>query len=307
MTIRSRTYQDADDLAKIQAFIGHTTLIDGNCGKLHVGDIPHRLYNNMRGRALTDCVRLWEDPHNELLGFAIISMRHKAFDFMLHHDYWDHGLGDEIVDWCVDTIQTRSDEPAAELKIGAEVDDCDERRAALLERHGFSRRAPLFVYTTRSLIDDIPASRLPEGFLIRSATGVEEAGKLAEAHQGAFNSQWTAEEYQRVMESPGYDPKRELVVVAPDGRFAAFCVIWLDILNKQGLFEPVGTHPDFQRQGIGRALMVYGLREMQAQGIKTGVVLHETDNPASTALYKSLGFLPKYTICDYVKTINQAT
>jgi ribosomal protein S18 acetylase RimI-like enzyme len=143
--------------------------------------------------------------------------------------------------------------------------------------------------------------------LIRSATSIEEAGKLAEAHHDAFNSQWTAEEYQRVLESPGYDPKRELVVVAPDGRFAAFCVIWLDTINKRGLFEPVGTHHDFQRQGIGRAMMVYGLREMQARGIKTGVVLHETDNPASTALYKSLGFLPKYLIYDYVKTTNQAT
>jgi ribosomal protein S18 acetylase RimI-like enzyme len=30
------------------------------------------------------------------------------------------------------------------------------------------------------------------------------------------------------------------------------------------MFEPVGTHPDFQGQGLGKAVMTEGLRRMQA-------------------------------------------
>ena len=66
-------------------------------------------------------------------------------------------------------------------------------------------------------LDDIPEPELPEGFIIRAATGVEEADKLAAVHNGGFGTGWDADAYRKVMESPGYDPARELVVVAPDG------------------------------------------------------------------------------------------
>ena len=54
------------------------------------------------------------------------------------------------------------------------------------------------------------------------------------------------------MESPGYEPERELVIQAPDGTFVAFTVIRYDPLNSTGLFEPVGTHKDYRRRGFGQ-------------------------------------------------------
>jgi GNAT superfamily N-acetyltransferase len=92
------------------------------------------------------------------------------------------------------------------------------------------------------------------------------------------------------MKKPGYAPEREMVVVAPDGRFAAFTVTWRDEVNKVGYFEPVGAHSDFQRKGLSRAMMLHTLHLMKAEGMKKAEVAHETDNPASTNLYASVGF-----------------
>jgi ribosomal protein S18 acetylase RimI-like enzyme len=92
------------------------------------------------------------------------------------------------------------------------------------------------------------------------------------------------------MRSPVYTPEQDIVVVAPDGRFAAFCVIWLDPVNRVGLFEPVGVHPEFQRHGLGKALVQDGLRRMQEQCMNSAIVCAVCDNPAAHGLYQSAGF-----------------
>ena len=38
-----------------------------------------------------------------------------------------------------------------------------------------------------------------------------------------------------------------------DGRGASACTIWFDPVNAVGLFESVGTHPDFRGKGLGKA------------------------------------------------------
>lgn len=98
----------------------------------------------------------------------------------------------------------------------------------------------------------------------------------------------------------------EIVTVAPDGRFASFTNVWVDEVNHTIVFEPVGTHSDFRRRGIGRAMMAYVLKRMQAEhGIERAYVCHELDdkNPGAGAFYYSVGFRPKYEIHEYVKSL----
>ena len=94
--------------------------------------------------------------------------------------------------------------------------------------------------------------------------------------------------------------------MAPDGRCAAFTNTWIDTVNRSLLFEPVGAHSDFRRMGIAKALMAYALRRMQAEAaITCAYVCHEppTKNPASTALYASVGFKRLYDFYDYAKPV----
>jgi ribosomal protein S18 acetylase RimI-like enzyme len=120
-------------------------------------------------------------------------------------------------------------------------------------------------------------------------------------HDSAFTPKWAGGAYLPVVRTPGYAIERELVVVAPDGRFTAFLVYWLDPLSRSGLFEPVGCHSDFRRRGLTTALLYEGMRRMVAQGMRTAIVNHHTDNLAAAALYRSVGFQTVYAITDYRK------
>ena len=46
----------------------------------------------------------------------------------------------------------------------------------------------------------------------------------------------------------------------PDGELAAFCTVWVDPETRTAVFEPVGTHPNHQKRGLGKAVMTEGLR-----------------------------------------------
>ena len=138
--------------------------------------------------------------------------------------------------------------------------------------------------------------------VFRQATP-QDLRQLCLVHEGAFGNAWSDTAYSYVMHMPGYDVNKEYVIVAPDGTFAAFTVTWHDTLNSVGLFEPVGVHKDFHRKGLGRALMYASMRRMQEQGIKTAIVWHGVDNPASTGLYAAVGFLPKYHVHEYKKAL----
>ena len=92
------------------------------------------------------------------------------------------------------------------------------------------------------------------------------------------------------MLSPAYNPGLDIVATSPDGRIGAFCIAWPDPVNQVGLFEPVGSHPDFQRKGLGKAVMLEGLRRLLQMGMRAAIVSAEEDNTAAINLYETVGF-----------------
>jgi ribosomal protein S18 acetylase RimI-like enzyme len=84
---------------------------------------------------------------------------------------------------------------------------------------------------------------------------------------------------------------------------AAFAVTWYDELNRIGLMEAVGTHPDHQRQGLGRAMVLFASHHMAAAGMEYATVANFESNLASRALYRSAGFEPWHVLDGYVKSI----
>ena len=59
------------------------------------------------------------------------------------------------------------------------------------------------------------------------------------------------------------------MIVSDDGRGAAFCVAWPDEVNRVGLLEPVGVHPDFHRHGLGRAIVLESFRKLRDRGMES--------------------------------------
>ena len=301
-------YRGSDELPRILQFVGECNVLADYCGYLHPGDICHFLSNTLRGHDLEEHFYIYEDSGGKILGIVLLyPARYSAFDVLVHPHYRGSELESALIAWGEHQIRALLQAAGSDVSwIGSDVMDCDTTRRDIMQARGYiSPGEPAFCYTTRSLLEPIPASMLPGGFTMRSVAGEDEAEAVQAVHAGSFGSIWQPGEYLNVMRTPGFHFDRELVVVAPGGRFAAFLIYWIDPVSRSGLFEPVGCHQDFQRQGLARALMYEGMRRMIAQGMTTAVVNHQParQNPAAAALYRSAGFSLRYTITDYRKQI----
>jgi predicted N-acetyltransferase YhbS len=151
--------------------------------------------------------------------------------------------------------------------------------------------APWMRLNARSL-DDLPEPELPDGYSLRTVREEDFASRAA-AHRSAFQpSRFRDEVYESVRATPPYRADLDCVAVAPDGQVAAYTLAWLDEENRVGQFEPVGTHADHQRRGLGRAVNLFALRRLREEGATLGLVECRGDAayPVPAKLYESVGF-----------------
>jgi ribosomal protein S18 acetylase RimI-like enzyme len=174
------------------------------------------------------------------------------------------------------------------------VSEADRAAAAVLRATGAEPTGGPWPQFVRSTAGGVPGASLPPGFAVRPVAGEHEhaarAGAARRAFQSTLDKERHAGRYLDFMRSPGYADADDLVVVAPDGRIAAFAITWPDAELSLAQFEPVGTDPDFHRRGLGRALMSAALDRLAAAGIRTARVLTNAGNAAATGLYRGCGF-----------------
>jgi len=165
---------------------------------------------------------------------------------------------------------------------------------------------------TRALDQPIPAPVLPDGFSIRPLAGEQEVAAYVTVHTAAFGRAIVTEEEQAArhvfMRDSSYIADLDLVVVAPNGAFAAFCVGQIDQEGnaqrawQEGSTDPIGTHPAFQRQGLARAILLAALQRLRTYGIDTAILGTGSWNTASQRLCESVGFETSYKVMWYTKT-----
>lgn len=64
--------------------------------------------------------------------------------------------------------------------------------------------------------------------------------------------------HRRAMASPTYRQELDLMVVTPEGALAASCIVCCDAANRFGVFEPVGTHHEYPKLGLAKAVRFHG-------------------------------------------------
>lgn len=172
------------------------------------------------------------------------------------------------------------------------VSMADHVRVEALRAAGFELDHPAAQLFERAASGASPAA--VDGFEIRSIGGEDEHAARADAARLAFASILEPEahrgRYLRFMQSPAYVLEHDLVAVAPDGTIASFAIYWLDTKLSLGQFEPVGTHPDFQRRGLARAVINEGLVRLAEAGIERARVMTGGANDRARATYLATGF-----------------
>ena len=301
--MQAQSYQQAEDLQRVQTALMRWVRQAGHCNYLHKGDIGHRLFNGGYGQRPQDMLHYWTDDAGGIIAFASLYPQWESFDLQVAPAFLFTDLHDALFGWCEQAtvdFARRIDKKIDELMI--EACDCDRRYIAFVEARGYVHRAHSLTMT-RHDYDWMPAASLPAGFRFHDAAAAD-AARLADVHNHSFSNKWNAESYGEVFRAPHME--REIAVAAADDRFAAFTNVWVDRLNRSMLFEPVGTHADFRRRGIGKALMVYALKRMQAEhDLKYAYVCHQPPpkNAAAAALYAAVGFKKLHDIHEYAKPI----
>lgn len=304
MNIVSRPYQSEADLYQIQAATAGWIATAGFEGYLNPADIALRLFNGMREYNPMEIVRLWESAAGHMLAWGMVYPPWNSYEAVLHPDYRQHELAPVVLDWAEDEIINWLKKAGPEnYTIHLDVFEGDTARIALLNARGYARGEHHGTISVRSLEEPIPQPRLPDGFSIRSLQGYHEAGKLVDVINASFGWHWTVETYTAVMDSPAYNADDELIVIAPDGRFAASCVLLPDAYNQSGMIENVGTRPEFRGLGLAKALLYAGMQYMKMQGFTLAMVPYGAHLGAANALYASVGFRPMYQLYDYTKVI----
>lgn len=207
-----------------------------------------------------------------------------AFDF--------ESLGREIVAWGVEIQRQRRLQGDEIVSLDASCEADDRQYIQFLLSCGFEQAEVLSLRYERSLAGDLPQYPLPPGFTIRSARGEDEVEALVALHRAAFGTDhMTVEERLAIMRAPGHLPELDLLAVTPSGELAAFCICGLEEDDREvGYTDPIGSHPHYQRLGLGKAIVSRGLIGLQALGAKKSGLGTSNQNLAMQHLAESLGF-----------------
>jgi len=303
-----RAYCEIQDLSAMLVVLMRGRKVDNGSYYIHIGDLMWWLYYPPLEGEFWDYIYLWDDPESpgRLLGWALISPELVGVDVYLQPELLGSPSAREMYLW--------AEEQAVSIAYGhhrktismAWVRHDDAVLTGHLTQRGFRLGRGMMQFQHR-LDEPLPRVKLADGFILRGCMGEPEVAARAKAQYGAFGSFAPFERYlQRFtnfMRSPVYQPVQDIVAVAPDGQIGAFCIVWTDPVNKVGLFEPVGTHPDFQRKGLGRAVMLEGLTRLQNEGMQTAIVATGEDHLMAIKFYEAVGFQAVQKLGTYEKEV----
>jgi GNAT superfamily N-acetyltransferase len=203
-------------------------------------------------------------------------------------------VGMEMVAWGEDCTRSGKTLAAGEsTTLDASCREDYQERLDFLNKHGFRQTENFSVHMKRDLRDakPIPEAELPQGFIIRPVKGVEEAEAIAATHRAAFGTDYmTTENRLIIMNSSEYVPTLDLLVIAPDGTVAGYCTCSTDP-DGGGFTDPVAIHPDHQRKGLSKALLLRGSQLLKERGMTFAKFTTSGDNISMQKAGESAGFV----------------
>jgi len=154
--------------------------------------------------------------------------------------------------------------------------------------------------TMKKLLIGIEDESLPESYTFINNFNFKEK---ATAHAYAFGYYEKeqiiikAEQGLKAMTTmPDYKSEFD-ISIGKDGVEVAFATMWYDPDNQIGILEPVGTHKDHRRLGLGKSAINRGCNMIKALGATAVYVGSDQE------FYKALGFSPVSTDYVYKKSL----
>ena len=145
----------------------------------------------------------------------------------------------------------------------------------------------------RRLDDDLPVPELPSGVSIRTFRPGRDEADWVRVNAAAFaahpeQGSLTAEDLAERMDQPWFDASGLFVAVAAETMVGFHWTKQHE--DSLGEVYVLGVAPSAARQGLGKALLVTGLRHLKRQGNTVVELYVEADQPGPISLYRGYGF-----------------
>jgi len=291
-----RNYRYESDYQRIRDFLRRVFLANDYWeNSWHVNRFDywrwHGILNMGDGQLETD-VFIWETTEGDI---AAVLNREAPGSVWLQIDpsYRTEELEEEMIGVAGRHLTAAAGDGLRRHHIWSE--DNDKLRQGVLRRLGYAKTAKVEYQRRRSMGNPIPDVSIPDGYTIRSLLNSDDLPARSWVTWRAFHPNEPDDAYQgwqwydNIEKAPLYRRDLDIVAVAPDGEFAAFCTVWYDDVTCTAQFEPVGTSPEHQRRGLARAVMTEGLCRLKDLGCKFAFV--GSWNDATHALYgEKMGF-----------------
>jgi ribosomal protein S18 acetylase RimI-like enzyme len=109
--------------------------------------------------------------------------------------------------------------------------------------------------------------------------------------RAAFSSFWQFDDHglaEALRATPRTRFRAALAPSSDERRFSGYAICGRS--GPRGFVQRLAVHPDFQRQRLGRGLLLDGLNWMRRRGVARSVVNTQLDNAAALSLYLETGF-----------------
>jgi GNAT superfamily N-acetyltransferase len=247
---------------------------------------------NLNEGPLEEKVFVWETAQGELV--AVLNAEGLGHAYLqVEPGARSRELEEEMVVTAEEHLAVADGQGGRKLIVWAH--EADPIRTDVLRGRGYAKAAWTEFQRRRSLREEVPAVPIAAGYTVRALGDEEELPARSWLSWKAFHPDEPDEAYEgwewyrNVQRAPLYRRDLDLVAAGPEGELGSFCTVWFDDVTRTAAFEPVGTHPDHQRRGLGKAVMAEGLRRAQRLGATLATV-GSYETPAH-ALYASAGFV----------------
>ncbi len=166
-----------------------------------------------------------------------------------------------------------------------EADRNDDVMRNVLRGHGFTIKGEAVVECWMEAKARPEISALHHGY--RLCTRLE---TMDRPHHLAGEGR--ADREERLQQTSLYRPDLDLVILDGDDNPAAHGMFWYDPVTSTGVVEPMRTRDEHQQRGLARHVLTAGIDLLARAGAQRISIGYEPDNPASSHLYRSVGFVP---------------
>ena len=293
--LTQRPYQTEADYWRIRNFLREVFELNGRIEhSWHVARLDHwrwHLIGTCRCCGpVEEVTTLWETADGQL---AAVLLPLGDNEIRLHvHPHWrTPELENEMVAYAEQRYAGGTAVNQRFLYLPVLTDDA--LRQEVLTGRGYTRRAGGGWHWRRDLDAPLPLAPVPAGYEIRSMGPPAEHPARSWASWRAFHADEPDDNYDgdyswygNIQSAPLYRRDLDVVAATAAGDIAAFCTISYDDTTRSAVTVLVGTAAEHWRRGLGKAVMVAGMRRLQQVGC-TRVFSTATEAPAN-ALYRSV-------------------